>query len=244
MVAGGLCPEDLALRIGSPRKALAPFGDSISLGRVLQAVEDSKIGPCVTVSGDDLAPYITFGDLIPEHDSAVDNAIAGSEFLNVDRVLVLPADLPLLTGRMVRAFIERLDDRIIDERWFAAGLCTLRRLHLAYPEVEAVPLNLRSGRVLSGGLFATTPDGLHHGRELFNQVRHSRKSQFKMVSRFGFGALTKYFLRLMTLNEAESRLSKVLEGQVILDPDCEPETVLDFDTVADYDQLLGVLPKG
>lgn len=244
VVAGGLCPNDLAVRLGTPRKALARFGERTALEIVLDAAERSQIGPIVTVSGEDLTPFIKVGGIVQETTSAVDNAIAGSAMLNTDRLLILPADMPFLTPEAIRAFVTTINTRILEPRWYAAGVCRLKSFREAYPDWECSPIYLKEGRVLSGGFFATTPEGLTFGRDLFNSIRRSRKNQFGMMRKFGLGALFRYFLRLTSVKEAEERLGNVLHGQVILDLDADPVSILDFDNVAEYDHALKLYEHG
>ncbi len=238
VVAGGLCPDELAVRIGTPRKALAKFGDRTALEIVLAAAERSEVGPIVTVSGPDIAPFVKVGGLLEETTSAVDNAIAASAALNTPKLLIIPADMPFLTASSLREFTLRLDARVRSERWYAAGLCPLREYRHQYPDWECSPIHLRSGRILSGGLFATTPEGLTAGRDLFNSIRRSRKNQLAMVKKFGFGAMVRYLLRQITVEEAEARLGCVLGGEVVLDLQADPVTILDYDTAAEYEMAL------
>lgn len=236
IVAGGVCPDKLAVRLGTPRKALAKFGDRTSLEIVLEAAHQADIGPIATVGGEDLRNYIHYGGMIDETTSAVDNAIAASAMLNTERLVILPADMPFVTGEAIRSFVERLDSRITEPRWYAGGLCRLKTFRDAYPTWETSPIYLREGRVLSGGFFAATPEGLTFGRDLFNAIRHSRKSQFAMMRKFGFGALARYFARMMSIAEAERRLGHVLQGQVIIDLEADPGSIVDFDNVDEYDE--------
>ena len=238
IVAGGLCPDELAVRLGTPRKALARFGDTTALEIVLEAAAAADIGPIVTVSGQDLAPYIHYGGIVEETTSAVDNAIAGSAMLNTERLLILPADMPFVTAASIREYVERLNNRISNPLWYSAGVCRLRAFREAFPTWETSPVFLKEGRVLSGGFFATTPEGLAFGRDLFNSIRRSRKNQFAMIRKFGMGALVRYFCRLTSVREAEEMLGNVLQGQVILDMEADPVSILDYDNVAEYDVAL------
>lgn len=237
MVAGGLCKDPLASRIGTPRKALARLQGRSALAWTLDAVRDSGLGPCVVVSGPDVDDEVHFGERIDELGSAVDNAVAGAQALDADRVLLLPTDSPLMTGEMLRRFAEYVEGRQAHPFWFAAGLCRYRVFRQHYPSADATPLGLKEGRFLSGALFATTPSGLERGRDLFNEIRHSRKSQLAMVKKFGLTTVLRYFLRQITLAEAEERLSRALDGQAILYGEAEPETVLDFDTVREWESV-------
>lgn len=237
VVAGGRCDEALAKRIGTSRKALARFGGRTSLEWTLDAVREAGLEACATVGGDDLQPHLCHGFRLAEVGSAVDNAVAASQAMNCDKLVILPADLPLLRGEMIQSFLAEVDARIERTIWYSAGLCAERAYLEAFPGAVTTPLRLKDGPYLSGGFFATTPDGLIHGRELFQAIRRSRKSQAQMALKFGLGSALKFFMRQFSLAEAERRLERVLEGQAILCRNAHPASALDFDAPADVDHL-------
>jgi hypothetical protein len=59
-----------------------------------------------------------------------------------------------------------------------------------------------------------------------------------MLREIGLGTMIRFFLRRISLEEAETRLGQLLGGAVFIIPTCAAETMMDFDTVADYEYLL------
>jgi hypothetical protein len=238
IVAGGFVSDPLASRIGSPRKALAKFGEKTSLEIVHQAALDSGLGPVVVLSGEDTLNHFPDMRGVFEVGSAIDNAIAGAEALGTERVLILPADLPLLKPEHIREFAYEVDQRLPYSTWFAGGLSPFGEAKQKFPGAELEALHLREGGFLAGSMFATTVQGMKQGKDFFNAIRHNRKSQFKMLREIGLGTMIRFFLRRISLGEAETRLGQMLGGAVFIIPSCSAETMMDFDTVADYEYLL------
>lgn len=237
IVAGGFVSDPLASRIGSPRKALAPFGERTSIEIVHQAAMDSGLGPVVVLSGEDiLQTYPQYRGVL-EVGSAIDNAIAGAKELGTERVMILPADLPLIKPEHLSHFAEEVEHRIPYSTWFAAGLSPFGKAKQKFPGADLEPLYLRDGGFLAGSMFASTLDGLQQGKDFFNAVRHNRKSQFRMLREIGFSTMIRFFLRKISLVEAETRIGQILGGAAFIIADCEPDTMMDFDTVADYEYL-------
>jgi len=240
ILAGGLVKDPLACRIGTPQKALAEFNGLTSIERTVQAVRDSGIS-LVVVVGCEYDGQIS-GNL-PDLGTAAKNAIAGTrklEELGASKVLLLPADQPLMFGSAIRQFIDHLDSRTILGEFFASGLAKLSDFRNAYPSASATPIRLRDGEFLSGGLFAGTLQAIYSSEELVAEFRKNRKSQIKMVARVGLDVLLRFVFRRVTLAEAESRLERLMRHQCILVPDCHPSTVLDFDNVDEYEEISAI----
>lgn len=240
VAAGGLEKEPLAITLGSPRKALARFADVTCLAHTLDAVREAGFERCVTVSGEDVREEVRHGKLAQEGRNAVDNARIGLEALlqdgPVDGALLLPSDTPLLAPPMLARFCGTIERRLEDRtapRWYAAGLCPTSAFRERFPSVEVHSLHFREGPMLSGALYACSPEGLLHCLRLFERLRESRKSQLGMLWRFGPWSMARYFLRRLSIPDGERILGRTLEGSVFLDPECEPETCLDYDTEAD-----------
>lgn len=243
VAAGGYADPELASAIGTSRKALASFGGRTSLEFTLSAVAAAGFDECVTVGGDEIRPFVAHGEFAMEGETAVDNVLIGVRVLgDVDALLLLPSDSPLMTGEMLGHFVESVSLRIQVEaqpqyfgnRWFSAGLARATDFASAYPGIDMRPIKLKGCKFVSGALYATTSEGLQAAVETFRQARRGRKSQFKLVSQFGFGNVIRYFLGSVSLPVAERILTRGLGGATALITDCHPATCLDFDTAEEF----------
>lgn len=243
VAAGGHADVDLAQAMGTTRKALARFGDATSLGLTLDAVRQAGFDACVTVSGLDVQHAVSHGEFLPEGQSAIDNARLGLEALGgeVEAVLFIPADSPLLDAEMLVSFTGAVANRANHDRWYSTGLSPLEGFRASFPEAEAQALKLREGKYLSGALYATSPAGLVHALDLLTALRRNRKSQAAMAWKLGPLNLARYALGRISLSDAERIVGKALGGQAVIIPDTHPASCLDFDTVADFEVIQRML---
>lgn len=231
VAAGGEAPPPLQRAARVVTKGEALVGGRASLALVLEAVRAAEIGECVVVGSARLDPHMVYGKRIDEGESAVDNARRGVAALgSVEGVLFLPADAPLLTAEMLRAFVTAVERRQESAGWLAVGLSPAQAFAQSYPEVPFQAIRLREGRHLSGALYAASPEGLARAFHLLTQLRRRRKSQLAMLRKIGFGTMLTYFSGQMTFARAEQVLGRVFGAQAIAVPECHPATCLDFDT--------------
>ncbi|MBX7135326.1 MAG: NTP transferase domain-containing protein [Fimbriimonadaceae bacterium] len=243
VAAGGHADPDLAHAMGTTRKALARFGEVTSLELTLDAVRQTGFDACVTVSGLDVQHAVSHGEFLPEGQSAIDNARLGLEALGseVEAVLFIPADSPLLDAEMLTSFTGAVAKRASLERWYSTGLSPLEGFRASFPEAETQALKLREGKYLSGALYAASPAGLIHALDLLTAMRRNRKSQAAMAWKLGPVNLARYVLGRISLADAERIVGKALGGQAVIVPDAHPATCLDFDTVADFEAIQRIL---
>ena len=185
------------------------------------------------------------------HNERVKFAPAGSSLMEtfsngvallsgVEKVLVVTADLPLLTPEAVDSFIE---------------LCSRETADLYYPVVPRgtvesrfsqtcrTYVTLREGVFTGGNIFLVNPTAakrcLVKGQELVNL----RKSPFKLCRLVGFMFLLKFLTRTLSIKEGEKKVSQLLGlmGRVVvLD---YSEVGVDVDKAEDLElvkQVLGV----
>ncbi|HRJ26093.1 MAG TPA: NTP transferase domain-containing protein [Fimbriimonadaceae bacterium] len=245
IAAGGSAPPDLAARLGVPNKALAPILGKTSLEWILHELGSWPVERRVVVGPESLRRLVGSWEWVAESGSAIDNVLAGVEALGpqVEAVLMLPSDAPLLTRSGTEHFVQSVEARCVGgdgpgERWFAAGLASATQFRQQYPQLECIPLRLRGEPLLAGGLYAASPAGLRHAVSILQVMRHSRKSQLKMALRLGLGPCLRYFMRRITLVEAEQIVGRFFGGPTILVSDCEPESVIDFDSADEFDRVL------
>ena len=240
VAAGGLVKDPLASALGTPRKALAVIQGQTCLERTLEAVKGTGVPDCVTVSGLDVEPQVSFGRLVLEGEGQIENARLALQALGeVEGVLFLPADTPLLSPQMLTAFMQRVDVRIDagSARWLAAGLTTLDEFQAILPRITSQAINLKEGAFLSGALYAASPAAFYNALSVLEKMSNSRKNQLAMLVKLGPWTIVRYLLHRVSVSDAEQRLGRVFDGQAIIVTGCDPRMAADIDDVADYDEL-------
>jgi hypothetical protein len=176
-----------------------------------------------------------------ETDTKFESARRGVEALppDVEAILFLPADTPFIRAEDIRYFIKETESRLEtgDKKWYSAGLCEEGRFAETFPHVSAKPFSVKEGDFVTGALYATGREAFHEGYEMLEEVKRSRKTGLKLISKLGPLGVLRYFLRSLTLDQCAERFGRSIGGKLILVQGCSPETVAGVDTLQDWQEL-------
>jgi GTP:adenosylcobinamide-phosphate guanylyltransferase len=235
VIAGGTIEAPAFRRaVGVARKAEIPL-----LGRPLVewVVEGLRSAPSIcriVVVG---APEIATASLrdavdavVPEGASGVENLMRGLEALpDAESVLMVSGDLPLI-------YRESLEELLANAPAADVVFPIVERGDVlrAFPSRRWVFAHAAgSGDFTGGALLLFRPDVLQHRREWAERLFAARRSLFELVRMWGVGLTLRYLLRLLTLAEAEQRVSEVLVLRARAYCSRYPELALDVDKVSD-----------
>jgi hypothetical protein len=146
-------------------------------------------------------------------------------------VLLTTADHALLTPQMVDGFCIEAMASGCD---VVAGLAHSDLVASAFPESRRTVTRLRDGGYCGCNLFAfLTPRG-RKAAAFWQRVEEQRKHPLKIVKALGFGAVLRYLLGRLTLQEGLARLSTLMDAHagVVWMP--QPEAAVDVDKVEDW----------
>ena len=250
ILAGDRGAEDpVAQAAGAGCKAMASIAGQPLLARILETVNSApQLAHCHIVgpSADIVAANPTLASLIatsgarwlaPE-DSPVASAMTALAGIDADRpVLITTADHALLTHDMITAMCTPRDD--VD---LAVGLIDRARVSSAYPESRRTAIKLGGRGYCGCNLFA-----IHKARgrvlvDAWRRVEDERKHPARVVSgMLGWGALARYALRRLSIEQAFSGLSRRFDVRVAPTLLTTPEAAIDVDTVADLRQVEAIL---
>ena len=235
--AGGEIDAEFAERIGSPHRALAPFGPSRSpllqhiVNTLREAVPDARV---ICVAPDAVRQAVTGVDVwLTASPSGPENMRLGLTQARQDKpALLCASDLPLMTVESVRKFVAacRSDAQV------AVGLVRADDYHRAFPgappsEFTSLP---GTGPVTLGGLFQIQPDLLTRRSTLFDKLFHARKSPWQVAGIAGPRLLWQLATRTLTLAAVVHRAEYLLGGSVQVVPETDPSLAYDTDTLDDY----------
>ena len=160
---------------------------------------------------------------------------------NAEKVLVVTADLPLLTPEAVDCFIELCLNEKADLYYSVVPRGTVEN---CFSYTRRTYVSLREGVFTGGNIFLVNPIAakrcLAKGQELVNL----RKSPFKLCQLVGFVFLLKYLTKTLSIKEGEKKVSELLGliGRVVVID--YPEIGVDVDKPEDLElvkQTLGVV---
>lgn len=242
LTAAGQAGEGLAPLLGTNEKCAALFRGKPLAAIGLEAAAGANASEVVAVAGPEVRQLLDI-PCAERGANPVDSAKNGVALLQSDAPIVfLPADLPLIQPAHIRRFVGSLPKN--GGEWVAAGLVSEAELRRDYPGAPGVSSFRLSGeRYVGGGLFACSRPAFDRLSPILSQLADSRKSQFGMARRFGFGGMLRLFLGRLSIKEAEAAGERAFGCLTRVVPGFAPETVLDVDTPEDW-RYLTSLPDG
>ncbi|MCF8010122.1 MAG: nucleotidyltransferase family protein [Clostridiales bacterium] len=237
VLAGSRNEGELRYCSSASYEALIPLGAKYMVEYVVDALSAANsIGKIVIVGpGKELADRYDFNNIQvvnPEGDM-VQNALTGLKYLESStRILVVTADIPLITPGAVDDFV---------------SLCGDQQADLYYPVIprevinnyfgvnKRTYVNLKDGVFTGGNIFLLNPvmvsQCISKGEKLIN----ARKSPLKLCRLVGFIFLIKYLMKIVTLHSATRKASSLLEinGKAVIS--MYPQLGIDVDKPGDYD---------
>ncbi len=236
--AGGAIDDKFARLIGTPWRALAPFGPARTpvLQLVINALRASGHVRRIVC----LAPPEAF-DCIAGVDAWLEATAQGTENIlrglsalsdKNARALVCTSDLPLIGPADIAGFCARCDP----DADVTLGLVRADAYNKAFsdaPSSTFVPLR-DAGPVTIGGLFAVRPALLLDNRALLARVFESRKSQWGLVRLLGPCLIALFLARRLTLDALTARAERLLHCRAQILLGIAPALACDMDTADDY----------
>lgn len=213
MLGGGDPGDPFAAAHGVPVKALIPVAGQPMALHVLRALHGSERVGRVAYVGPTLPAMDSLIDMrVTDHGTLLGNLEAGVEALTAgglapgERVLVVTADIPLMTGAQLA--------QVLDAAPPEAGLVypVVRRADCeqAFPGVRRTYARLREDTFTGGNVFLLDPRLVGQFLPRLREVLRARKSPLKLAGLIGPGILLKLLTRRLTVPELEERVSRIL----------------------------------
>ena len=230
VLAGGR--PDPVLAPGAPNKSFAPLLGRPMVEFVLAAIRAaSSVRRIALVAPSPVSPAAAaYADaLVAERGSVLENLSAGLASLEGSgKVLVLGADIPLLTPEMIDDFVGAagaMDAEIV----YAA----VRREDAVrkFPRVRKTFVRLRDGALTGGSLILLEPEAYKRARPAIERAIRVRKQPWELARLFGMRAVIGLLtgtLRIAALERRAQALTGVRARALICS---SPEVGMDVDTV-------------
>jgi len=245
ILAGERGPGDpLVEASGACCKAMIEIDGTPMILRVLQALETATRVAARLVSGpekDQLAAVPALDKLVasqaigwrPPAPTPSTSAYEAMQSIPAEQpVLVTTADHPLLTAEIIDDFCTRSLGRDLD---ITVGLAPYRLVREAYPEMKKTVLHFSDGDYCGTNLFAFLTERGRRLADFWRRVESQRKNPLRIIRILGWGAVIRYLLGRLTLENALELLSRRLDlriGAVILE---QADAAVDVDSIADHE---------
>lgn len=218
-------------------EALIDIAGKPMIHYVLRAVKGcSRIGRVVVVGPKQaLAEAIPSGDavLVERVGSIVDNLKAGMKALEPqEKVLIVTADLPLLTTEALEDFFQKADANPAEIHY---PLLSKETNESKFPGMKRTYLTVAEGTFTGGNVILASPSGLEACGRLLEQAVATRKKPWMMAAFLGLRCTVKFILRRLSIHDVERRLQEItgVRGVAIISE--FPEIAVDVDKPSDLE---------
>jgi molybdopterin-guanine dinucleotide biosynthesis protein A len=231
VTAGGRVDDAFAAVIGTPVKALAPFGSGVLLDVVLRALREAGLAEVAVVGDDAVAAHVahTGAQVVP---AAADGAI------NVMRALDAWPDGDLLFAASDLPFVDApaIDAYLTASRGFdlTMPLAEAADYVSAFPDAAPHLTALHGAQIANGSVFLIRAPARAGVRALAGRFFDARKSALAMARLLGPALLLRFLVRRLRIADVELRAMQVLGVRAGAIRGAAPELCYDVDTLADY----------
>ena len=252
ITAGGVNRPDDALYdlTGVEKKALIPLAGKPMVTWVVEALYGSGIINNIVIVGlradeIDLSGFPVH--FVEPAGGLIDNilvALARAREINptAQKMILASSDIPLITPEIVCGYIEECGSQeadiyytVVEQKTMEARFPDSRRTFVPF---------LKDGKFSGGDMFladVTAPE--RTDVDLFRSLTSVRKNYFKEARLAGFGFIIRFLLRMMTLEEAAARVSKVVNLDVRAVNTRYAELGMDLDKPRQYEMIRSILEE-
>jgi len=248
IMAGGMLDEadPLSEYVQVSKKSLIKIAGKEMVRYVAEAAAgSSRVGRTFVVglSPEDGVEFATPVEYVEATGGMLDNIVAGIERVmevdpGVERVVIITADLPLLTTAMVDYFIDTCLETDHDLHYTVVEKSAIEA---CFPGSRRSFVPLRSGSFAGGDINMVKVSVLQANLPLVRQAMGFRKNVWQQVRLLGFGTLIKFAFRRLTIADAERVAGRALgcQGRAIITP--YPEMGMDVDKPHQLDIVRAIL---
>lgn len=232
VLAGG-GDDPLARQAGVATKGEVPFADRTLARWVVDALAEAwSIDAIVSVGG----PRRVFEGVetgvrelrrVPAGERLVDSCALGlgaALALAPERVMLLTADLPYLTGGAIDRFV-----REAPEADLVYPIVERERMEAAFPGQPRTYATLRDGAFTGGNAVLVRPRVVPGLLPLLHDAYRARKNPLRLASLVGWDVLLRLVARRLTIASAEARIGDLLGGEARVWRDADPALAADVD---------------
>ncbi|HHX77851.1 MAG TPA: NTP transferase domain-containing protein [Firmicutes bacterium] len=216
ILAGSAGETLLTRQEGVKNKNFIRLGDRLLISYVLDALRELKdlideiivVGPEEELKG--LSSEYAF-TIIPEEGTIGKNIMASYlRGLLQGHFLLVTGDIPLLTAKAVKDFLENCRPYDLD---FYYSIIPKEINEAKYPEAKRTYVTLRDGTFTGGNLFVVRAEKIPECLPRVENFISLRKSPVKMVFHLGIPFLLKFVFRRLTIRDLTNRFKVMIGAQ-------------------------------
>jgi CTP:molybdopterin cytidylyltransferase MocA len=232
ITAGGLVDGEFADAIGTPVKALAPFGSRTLLDVVLDACAGAGIAGVAVVGGAEVRAHLADRDDVRIVDAAREGATNVLRALDAwpgERFVYLTSDMPFATAAAVTDLIERSEPYAL-----TMALAGVDAYAARFPGAPEHSVALSGERVANGNAFVIAPAAVEPARAFATKLFDARKSLLKLALLLGPSMCVRFAAKRLSIAGLEAYGRRRLGVAVGAVRDCDPGLCYDVDSLEEY----------
>jgi molybdopterin-guanine dinucleotide biosynthesis protein A len=241
-------PDPLTERTGQPHKVLTPVAGQPMIWHTVQALRESGVANEILIVGLSPEEAPDFGvpvHFYPDHGSLFANQNAGAlalaQLQAQDRfILVTTGDVPLLTGEMLRWFVQACAPYEYEGYW---GVVSQEVMERTFPNSHRSYLKLAEGALCSGDLFLIQLSAGLRIQPYMDNLIGNRKNILVQLRFFGFQTILRLIFRRLSLAWMLQLVAQrmTIRGHAVQLPFAEAG--MDVDKPHQLDQVLAYLER-
>lgn len=237
ITAGGRVDGEFASVLGTPVKALAPFGSATFLQIAIDALRGAGVDRIAVVGGAQVRE-VCAGAVEQVFDESADGAENLRRALHAwdsaEPLLYVTSDMPFITAQALRTFIDRVPAGAL-----ALPLTEWDEFNRRFPGAPPFGITLAGEKVVNGGAFVI-PAHAHERIERFaTQFFDARKSVWRMARLTGPMLLLQFVLHRLGVAQLESHARRLLGIQAVAVRHAPADLAYDVDLLEEYRYAVG-----
>ena len=231
ITAGGRVEGELASLIGTPVKALAPFGAGALIDPAIVAARANGAHRIVVIGGDAVAAHCggAVDEVVPESPDGRENIRKAIATCEGEALLLMTSDMPFVSAATLGAFLERAP--AADG---ALPLASAAAYEGTYPGAPPHVTRLGNERIANGSVVYFGPGVAPRVLDSAQKLFAARKSLVRMALLLGPALLARFVCGRLEIAHVEARARTLLGIDARAVRDSAAELCFDVDTVADY----------
>lgn len=237
VLAGADNHGSLAACTDTPYEAMIDIQGRPMVEYVVDALRLSEhVGRIVVVGPEHVLGPVLAGkvyQVVQSGHAIVENLLIGIEMLQpTANVLVVTADIPLITTAAIDDFVERCGKVKADIYY---PICRKEENEAKFPGMHRTYAQFKEGTFTGGNIFVLNPATVIKWHRTIERAVAVRKSIVGMAKLLGWRLMFKFLLGRLSVREAEKRVATVLGCPVAAVETTYPEIGVDVDKPSDLE---------
>lgn len=220
VLAGGQIPAALASATGTGERALIEIEGRTLLDCVLDSLRETTPITRIICVATPLALASLPDDIvgIAAGETMTGNLLLGAREAKSERILIVTADAPLVTGRTWMQFI---DGAQVNRLEAAYPIVRREDCETQFPGGKRTYATLADGVFTGGNAFLLPKSRLESLEKLIERAFAARKNPFALARMLGLRFIARALTKKLTLGEVETKISQLLgcHGGAVIVPD-------------------------